>query len=162
MTPKSLLRHPAATSSLSELTDGRFYPVLAEGSGMVAAEQVKRLILCSGKVYYDLITADARAEVADLSIARVEELYPFPAGEIAALLQEYPLLEEVVWVQEEPRNMGALSYLGPRLRTAVPRQIRLRHVARPERASPAEGKNRNHRTSQERVIMEALGVDAEG
>ena len=160
MAPKSLLRHPAATSSLSELIEGRFHPVLSDGSGSVSADEVKRLILCSGKVYYDLITADARAEVADLSIGRVEELYPFPGAEIAALLEEYPLLEEVVWVQEEPLNMGALSYIGPRLRTVVPRRMRLRHVARPERASPADGKHRNHRSAQERVVLEALGVAA--
>jgi len=162
MTPKSLLRHPAATSSVSELTGGQFHPVLPDRSGTVSADQAKRLILCSGKIYYDLVTAEARAEATDLSIARVEEMYPFPVGEIAALIQEYPLLEEVVWVQEEPLNMGALSYIGPRLRTAIPRRIRLRHVARPERASPAEGKNRNHRNSQERIVMQALGVDAEG
>jgi 2-oxoglutarate dehydrogenase E1 component len=107
-------------------------------------------------VYYDLAGADGRANRPDLAIARIEELYPFPAEAVVELLSHYPEVREVVWVQEEPRNMGALSYIGPLLRGVVPRAIHLNHVARPERASTAEGRNRNHRIAQDKIILEAL------
>jgi 2-oxoglutarate dehydrogenase E1 component len=120
---------------------------------------VTRLLLCSGKIYYDLVGAEGRENLRQVAIGRIEGLYPFPATGLTALLGLYPNLKEVVWVQEEPRNMGALAYVGPRLRGGIPREVSLAHVARPERASPAEGKNRNHRTQQERLLREALGVE---
>jgi 2-oxoglutarate dehydrogenase E1 component len=120
---------------------------------------VTRLLLCSGKIYYDLVGAARRGELPQLAVGRIEGLYPFPATGLAALVGLYPSLEEVVWVQEEPRNMGALAYIGPRLRAGIPKEVGLRHVARPERASPAEGKNRNHRIQQERIVREALGIE---
>jgi len=155
MTPKSLLRHPQASSPAVELMEGTFQPVVRDPhEGDPGA--VRRLLFCTGKVYYDLAGADGRANRPELSIARIEELYPFPAEAVSELLSHYPGLQEVVWVQEEPRNMGALSYIGPLLRGVVPRAIHLKHVARPERASPAEGRNRNHRVAQDKIILEAL------
>ncbi len=122
---------------------------------------MRRLVLCTGKVFYDLAGHDLRKDAGAIAIARVEDLYPFPAEDIRGLIESYPGLEEVLWVQEEPRNMGALSYIGPRLRAVTPRTLPLRHVARPERASPAEGKHIDHLVEQARVMTEALTL-AEG
>jgi 2-oxoglutarate dehydrogenase E1 component len=161
MTPKSLLRHPRATSTVSELMSGGFRSVLPDRESFGSADEVTRLVLCSGKIYYDLLTAPARKELPHVAIGRVEQLYPFPAGAVEELVARYPKLEEVVWTQEEPRNMGALLYIGPRLRAAVPREIHLRHVSRPDRASPAEGRARNHEARQRRLVAEALGTEGE-
>ncbi|MFQ5536127.1 MAG: 2-oxoglutarate dehydrogenase E1 component [Gemmatimonadota bacterium] len=157
-TPKSLLRHPMATSAVAELTEGGFQHVLDDPT-VEDRRVVTRLILCSGKVYYDLQTHKRRGEAAQVAVARVELLYPFPAGALEELLGRYPNLKEVVWTQEEPRNMGALTYMGPRLRAVVPRSIALSHVSRPERASPAEGKYKDHVLQQEKIVLEALGLE---
>jgi len=158
-TPKSLLRHPSAISPAADLTRSSFRTILPEDAPPGDPSEVTRLILCSGKVYYDLVGAEGRGELRHIAVGRIEGLYPFPARGLAALTGLYPNLEEVVWVQEEPRNMGALAYVGPRLRGGIPREVTLLHVARPERASPAEGKNRSHRIQQERIVREALGTE---
>jgi len=159
MTPKSLLRHPLASSRVQDLVEGRFQGVLDDPSTGDRREEVTRLILCSGKVFYDLWGHEARGENPRVALARVEQLYPFPTEELEALVDRYPNLREVVWTQEEPRNMGALSYIGPRLRGVVPRNLPLRYVARPERASPAEGKAKAHSAEQDRLAVEALHVE---
>jgi len=156
MTPKSLLRLPAAASEARELAEGRFQPVLDDPTTTQRKAEITRLLLCSGKVYYDLQGHAARAEATGVAIARLEELYPFPSEALEALVAGHPKLQEVVWVQEEPRNMGALTFVGPRLRAVVPRQVPLRYVARPERASTAEGKNADHVKEQDRIAREAL------
>jgi 2-oxoglutarate dehydrogenase E1 component len=161
MTPKSLLRLPAASSAVRELVEGAFHPVLDDPTAADRREEIRRLVLCSGKVYYDIQGLDRREEAHTTAVARVEELYPFPKDELRQLLAGYPRLEEVVWVQEEPRNMGALAYIGQRLRAVVPRTIPLRQVSRPERASPAEGKAKAHATEQSRIVHEALGLTRE-
>jgi 2-oxoglutarate dehydrogenase E1 component len=167
MSPKSLLRHPMATSPVSDLVGGTFQTVLDDPAFRDSDSddektrldplQVTRLVLCSGKIFYDLAASELREDAPTVAIARLEELYPFPAGETQRLVARYPNLEEVVWVQEEPRNMGALAFVGPRLRTVVPREVKLDHVTRPERASPAEGKHIDHLVDQARIIREALG-----
>ena len=159
MSPKSLLRHPKATSPVRELAKGRFRRLIHDPdiAGPEDAERVRRLILCSGKVYYDLVGAEERAGARDAAIVRVEVLYPFPARRIAALADRYPNAESVIWTQEEPMNMGALTYMLPRLQSALPDRIRVRHVSRPERASPAEGNPRNHAIAQRRIVTRALG-----
>ena len=194
MSPKSLLRHPMATSRVSDLFNGRFQPVLddptcldpegldrqgldpntldpenigdpesdapsVEGT-LLDRLAVTRLVLCSGKLFYDLAGSDLREGARNVAIARLEELYPFPSSETQQLVARYPNLDEVVWVQEEPRNMGALAFVGPRLRTVVPRKVKLDYVTRPEHASPAEGKHIDHLVEQARVIREALGDPA--
>jgi 2-oxoglutarate dehydrogenase E1 component len=156
LTPKSLLRLPAASSEARELAEGGFRPVLDDPSAAERRGEITRLILCSGKVFYDLHGHAARAEAGGVAIARLEELYPFPGEALEALVAGYPKLQEVVWVQEEPRNMGALTFVGPRLRAVVPRQVPLRYVARPERASTAEGKSADHVKEQDRIAREAL------
>ena len=160
MSPKSLLRHPQARSSVRELAEGGFRQVIDDGSieGAEGAERVRRLILCSGKVYYDLAGAEERTEAEDAAIVRVETLYPFPAEEIRALHERYPKLEVAIWTQEEPMNMGALTYILPRLRAVLPREVRLLHVSRPERASPAEGNPHNHAVAQREVVAKAMAA----
>ena len=160
MTPKSLLRHPMATSSVAELMEGGFSHVLDDPTVDDPAT-VERLVLCSGKFYYDAQAHGRRAEAARTAVARLELLYPFPAEALTALLGRYPNLKEVIWAQEEPRNMGALTFVGPRLRAVVPRKVPLAHVARPDRASPAEGKARDHAAQQEKLVLEALGLEGE-
>jgi 2-oxoglutarate dehydrogenase E1 component len=159
MTPKSLLRHPRATSPVEALTRGQFEPVLADPVNQGREDEVTRLLLCSGKVYYDLLTFEGREEMAHVAVGRLEELFPFPDRAVAALVGRYPKLAEVIWVQEEPRNMGAMTYAGPRLRGVIPREIPIRPVSRPDRASTAEGRSRSHEAKQLKLVREALGVE---
>ena len=156
LTPKSLLRHKLARSQASELTGGGFRPVLAEDVGDEARRSATRLILCSGKVYYDLLASEERASAKDAMLARVEQLYPFPRREIAELLAGLPALGTVVWAQEEPRNMGARPYVAPLLRALMPETLTLRQASRPEWSSPAEGKLSDHMKGQRRIIRDAF------
>jgi 2-oxoglutarate dehydrogenase E1 component len=155
MTPKSLLRLPAATSRLDDLANGRFAPVLDDVDAAGRRDQATRLVLCSGKVYYDLAAAH-RKEAAHIAIGRVELLYPFPVDELKALVASYPKLREVMWVQEEPRNMGARKFVLPKLRDLVPEGMVITDVSRPERASPAEGYPAAHQAEQARIVAAAL------
>jgi 2-oxoglutarate dehydrogenase E1 component len=164
-TPKSLLRHVRAASSLADLTEGTFHPVLDDSRDATRKAGVTRLILCSGKVYIDLVyapkppTFDFREDYQNadtVAVARVEELNPFPAAELTALLASYPNLTEVVWVQEEPKNMGAWTFMQPRLAELLPDGMRLRYVGRPEAASPAEGSLTLHNIEQKRLVAEAF------
>lgn len=156
MTPKSLLRSPRAGSSLADLVEGRFQPVLAPPPGLVHAEHVTRLVLCSGKVYVDLLNSDLLAGAEAVAVGRVEELYPFPASELRALMQCYPRLREVVWMQEEPANMGAWSYIAPRLRTLLGNDYTLQYVGRADSSSPAEGSMSAHLAEQLRIMRDAV------
>jgi 2-oxoglutarate decarboxylase len=156
MTPKSLLRLPQATSTLRELAEGRFQPVLSDPS--VDRSDVKRLILCSGKIYYELAGHESRQENPNVAIGRVELLYPFPQAEILALVESYPHLEEVVWVQEEPRNMGARAHMSPRLMQILPHNLRFGYIGRPERAASGEGYPVAHAAEQNRIITTALNI----
>ncbi|HXF95537.1 MAG TPA: multifunctional oxoglutarate decarboxylase/oxoglutarate dehydrogenase thiamine pyrophosphate-binding subunit/dihydrolipoyllysine-residue succinyltransferase subunit, partial [Gemmatimonadales bacterium] len=160
MTPKSLLRLPAATSRLEDLARGRFDPVLDDPTASDRRERIRRLLLCSGKVYYDLLASEHAARASHIAIARVELLYPFPAGELKALVSRYPNLTEVVWVQEEPRNMGARKFVLPKLREqVVPEGVAIRDVSRPERSSPAEGYPAAHQAEQARIVRAAFAVE---
>jgi 2-oxoglutarate dehydrogenase E1 component len=156
LTPKSLLRLPQATSRFEELTSGRFEPVLPEPG--VDPDQVRRLILCSGKIYYELAGHALRAREPGVAIGRVELLYPFPQKELLALVDQYPRLTEVVWVQEEPRNMGARAHMSPRLMQVLPQELQFGYIGRPERASPGEGYPIAHAEEQERIISTAVDM----
>jgi 2-oxoglutarate dehydrogenase E1 component len=161
MSPKSLLRHPRAGSSLEDLARGSFHPVIDDVVARERRERVSRVVCCSGKVYVDLVTSEAYAGGDGLAIVRVEELHPFPAEQLRDVLAGYPGLGEVVWLQEEPRNMGAWSYVAPRLQELVGRETPVRYVGRPERASPAEGSSDVHAEEQSRIVAEAFaGVRA--
>jgi 2-oxoglutarate dehydrogenase E1 component len=154
LTPKSLLRLPQAVSRLAEMSDGRFEPVLADTT--VDPSEVRRLILCSGKIYYELDGHALRAEASQVAVARVELLYPFPQKEILSVVERYPNLREVVWVQEEPRNMGARAHMSARLRQILPEQLEFGYIGRPERASPGEGYPVAHALEQDRIVQTAL------
>jgi 2-oxoglutarate dehydrogenase E1 component len=163
MTPKSLLRHPRVTSSLPDFAEGEFRPLLDDPREPARKAGVRRLILCSGKVYVDLVYGpapqfaprEAYEQGDTVAIARVEELNPFPVEELSALLGTYPNLNEVVWVQEEPQNMGAWSFARDRIAALLHGGILLRYVGRPEAASPAEGSQASHEADQAYIINEA-------
>jgi 2-oxoglutarate dehydrogenase E1 component len=124
----------------------------------VDAENVTRLVLCTGKIYYDLVGHPDRPSHVGLAIGRVELLYPFPERQILELMAGYPSLREVLWVQEEPRNMGARSYMFPRLMQILPDEIHFGYVGRPERASPGEGYPAAHLAEQSRIITTAIDL----
>ncbi len=149
MQPKSLLRLPEAASKLTDLANGSFQPVM-DDSSITDREAVKRLVFCSGKIYYDLLPIRA----PHIALVRVEELYPWPGNAVAAIVDLYPNLEEVVWAQEEPKNMGGWSYAAPRLRVSTGNALVMRYVGRPDRASPAEGYAEAHKSEQDRIIAE--------
>jgi 2-oxoglutarate dehydrogenase E1 component len=156
MTPKSLLRLPQATNRLQHLSETRFFPVL--GEPRVAADKVTRLVLCTGKIYYDLVGHPSREGNEAVAIGRVELLYPFPEAQILELVESYPNLREVVWVQEEPRNMGARAHMSPRLMQVLPERLRFGYIGRPERASPGEGYPAAHTGEQNRILRTALDL----
>jgi 2-oxoglutarate dehydrogenase E1 component len=159
MQPKSLLRLPQAASALSELAAGGFRPLIDDPFVAERRGEVRRVVFCTGKVYYDMSMAEGRP--AHVALVRVEELYPWPHAEIAAALERYPNVEDVVWAQEEPQNMGAWTYVAPRLRAATGNALNVRYVGRPERASPAEGFESSHKAEQARIVAEALAPMAE-
>ena len=156
MTPKSLLRLHAASSTLGDFTDTGFKPVIDDPS-VHDRSKVERLLLCSGKVYYDLALDELRQAATDLAIARVELLEPFPLDDVLALVASYPRLRTVAWVQEEPKNMGARAFVSRRIRERlVPMKIAFGYVGRPDRASPSEGYPGPHAVEQARIVREAL------
>jgi 2-oxoglutarate dehydrogenase E1 component len=148
MTPKGLLRLKNATSTLDELADGSFRPVLDARVDDKAA--IRRLVLCSGKVYYDIVGNEAAKDANGIAVARLEQLYPFPLESARALVATYPALDELVWAQEEPQNMGAWRTIRHRLEEAAG-GIQVRFVGRPWRASTAEGYPTAHSLEQERI-----------
>ena len=153
MTPKSLLRHPQAVSSIDELTQGRFEPVLHDV--LVHPAGVKRVVLTSGKVYYDLKAARDKAS-ANVPIVRLEQLYPFPQPMIVEMLKQYEGATEIVWVQEEPRNMGAWPFLHERLLALLQPGQELRYIGRPISASPATGSHHRHEEQQKALVAAAI------
>ena len=157
MTPKSLLRLPQATNRIAHLADTQFFPVL--GEPRVDINKVTRLVLCTGKIYYDLVGHQEREGKEGVAVGRVELLYPFPQGQILELMTAYPNLREVLWVQEEPRNMGARAFMSPRLMQILPEGLDFGYVGRPERASPGEGYPAAHIQEQSRILRTALDLD---
>ena len=153
LTPKGLLRLKEASSALADLAEGSFRPVLDDSS--VDRDSISRLVLCSGKVYYDLVGHEQHAQARGVAVARLEQLYPFPVEPLAELVRGYPSLREIVWVQEEPQNMGPWRAIRHRLEDAAA-GIPLRYVGRPWRASPSEGYPTAHRREQDRICREAL------
>jgi 2-oxoglutarate dehydrogenase E1 component len=158
MTPKGLLRLKQAASSLEDLAAGEFQPVLDDAAA--DHDRVTRLVLCQGKVYYDLAGHEDRERADTVAIARIEQLYPFPTEQAAAVLRSYPNLREVLWVQEEPQNMGAWRPLRHRLEEAKPDGVPLLYVGRPWRASPSEGYPTAHLREQDRIVRAALAPSA--
>lgn len=161
MTPKGLLRLRQATSELDELTDSTFRPVLDDPT--VNKRTARRLVLCSGKVYYDITGHELHGLASSVAVVRLELVYPFPRAELAGVIASYPELREIVWAQEEPQNMGAWRSIRHRLEEAAsyaPLVDRVLYVGRPWRASPSEGYPTWHHREQDRIVREALGFRA--
>jgi 2-oxoglutarate dehydrogenase E1 component len=156
MAPKSLLRHPMAASSLEDLSEGVFHPVLDDAEARDSADSVERLILCSGKIFTELAGSEYREEAVDTAIARIELLYPFPEDEIKALLEGYPNLREILWVQEEPQNMGAWTFVEPRLREITGGGLPVIYVGKQARPSPAQGSAKFHKQEHAGIVRDAF------
>ena len=158
MTPKSLLRHRLAASTPRDLAEGRWQPVIDDAEAGERAKEVRRLVLCSGKVYVDLVGSEQRKENPAVALVRLEQLYRFPADDLQEVVDGYPGVKEVVWLQEEPQNMGAWEFVRPYLETMLGDKVSLRYIGRPRRASPAEGSTTWHRVNQEAIVKKAFGI----
>jgi 2-oxoglutarate decarboxylase len=159
MTPKRLLRLRESASTLEELAQGEFRPVIDDpvtSASAKARKKVRVLLLCTGKIYYELELHPDRRDAEDLAIVRVELLNPLPVDEILALFRTYPNLEQIYWVQEEPANMGAWLHLARPIGKRRPYDIRWDYIGRPRRASPSEGAAGSHQLEQERIVQSAL------
>ena len=158
MTPKSLLRLPAASSQISELESGGFQSVIGDVS-ITDNARVKRVVICSGKVYYDLETARELNRSDAVAVIRLEQFYPFPALKLTELFATYPNLNEIVWTQEEPQNMGAWTFIEPRLRSILPTNATLHYIGRDASASPATGSYAIHNLEQSKLVNGSLTLD---
>lgn len=159
LTPKSLLRHPIVASTPLELAEGRWQPVIDDQQQREHPERVRRLIFCSGKVSVDLISARQRRENHSVAICRVEQLYPFPEDDLKVVLSGYPVLQEVGWFQEVPRNMGAWEFVRLQLTRLLDGRCPLYYLGRPRSSSPAEGSSGWHSLNQERLTNEAFAIE---
>ncbi len=155
-TPKGLLRLDRATATPEELTDGHFHFILDDPKAAERHEKVERLVLCTGKVYFDLDGSERREQAENVAIARVELLYPFADEQLKSVIASYPNLKEIVWVQEEPRNMGCWKVMSRRFPSILPEGVELNYVGRPTRASTGEGYSGAHAREQERIVLTAL------
>lgn len=158
MSPKSLLRHPLCTSTMEELAEGTFQPAIPEIDQLDAAK-VKRVVFCSGKVYFDLLEQRRNNEQDDVAIVRIEQLYPFPLDEVKAAIEQYTNVEDFVWCQEEPQNQGAWYCSQHNFRAAIPAGADLKYAGRPASASPAVGYMSVHLKQQKALIEDALNVN---
>ena len=156
ISPKSLLRHPEAVSSLEELSKGNFYSVIGETDAEIKPKQVKRLVFCSGKIYYEVRKARREAKQNQIAICRLEQLYPFPHDDVAAQIKKYAAATEVIWCQEEPGNQGAWHRLQHYFRRHLRDGQNLKYALRPSAASPAVGFADMHKRQQQEVIDAAL------
>lgn len=164
MSPKSLIRNPRVASAPEAFSEGAFQPVLEQPGLGGEPEKVERLILCSGKIAVDLAAAveggaadgEERQDWSWLHIARIEQLYPFPKGDVERIISRFSGLKEIMWVQEEPQNMGAWNYIEPRIRARAPEHSEVRFVGLPKRSSPASGFQEIHHFEQQRIISVAL------
>jgi 2-oxoglutarate dehydrogenase E1 component len=156
MTPKSLLREPLCVSPVNDFVKGRFHEVLDDGS-LPRRQSAEKIIACSGKIYYDLIKARGEnARFANVPIVRLEQLYPFPAARVQELLDTYPKLNEIVWTQEEPQNMGAWNFVRGRLLEVLGPQQKLSYAGRKNSGTPAEGSMKAHEAEQKRILQDAI------
>jgi 2-oxoglutarate dehydrogenase E1 component len=153
MAPKSLLRHKRCVSPVDDLTDGHFHEILDDPD---PPKQARRLVLCSGKVYYDLIAGREESAVDDVAIVRIEQFYPFNDELFTSITEPYSKADEIVWVQEETANRGGWSFMFPRLIDAFP-DHKPRYIGRGPSASPATGSPRVHKEQQQAIVDEALG-----
>ncbi|MEL6116551.1 2-oxoglutarate dehydrogenase E1 component, partial [Photobacterium sp. SP02] len=158
MSPKSLLRHPLCTSTMDDLAEGNFLPAIGEIDAL-DPKQVKRVVLCSGKVYYDLLEQRRKREQTDVAIIRIEQLYPFPKEDVEAALADYQHVTDFAWCQEEPQNQGAWYSSQHNFRAALPAGAQLAYAGRPASASPAVGYMSVHLKQQKALIDDALNTE---
>ncbi|MDQ3328600.1 MAG: hypothetical protein M3506_08785 [Chloroflexota bacterium] len=156
LTPKSLLRNPRAAASLADLSDVTFQSVLPDQQAQDRVTDIRRVIICTGKIYTDLIASSMRADAQDTAIIRIEELSPFPTDQLSRVLAGYSSTRDVVWVQEEPQNAAAWRHAEPVLRELLADDMPLIYEGRPPRASPAEGTVEQHNAEQARIVESAL------
>jgi 2-oxoglutarate dehydrogenase E1 component len=157
MSPKSLLRHKQAVSTLADITEGGFQNVIGEIEAL-DAEKVQRIVLCSGKVYFDLVEKRREAGLDTVALLRIEQLYPFPEADLRGILGQFPNASQFVWCQEEPLNQGAWYSSQHHMRRVIPEGRYLEHVSRPASASPAVGYYDVHVSQQQAVVARALGL----
>jgi 2-oxoglutarate dehydrogenase E1 component len=155
-TPKSLLRHPRSASTLDELAEGHFQEVLSE-TDSVAKDKISRVLLCSGKICYELLEACQEKGLNDVAVIRLEQIYPYPKNQMKRELRKYSNASEIVWVQEEPQNMGVWSFVKERLAAEIKPGQTLRYIGRPESASTATGSLKVHLKEQAALIKAAVG-----
>ncbi|TFE03318.1 2-oxoglutarate dehydrogenase E1 component [Jeotgalibacillus sp. R-1-5s-1] len=157
MTPKSLLRHPLVSRGVEEFTEGGFRPLIEHPELGKETDKVERIVLSSGKVGIDLLERAEKEDNNDwLHLVRIEEIYPFPMQEVREIFSRYPNLKEVVWVQEEPKNMGAWTFVEPRLLELAPEGVKVDYIGRRRRSSPAEGDPTVHKKEQERILEQSV------
>ena len=158
-TPKRMLRNPRATSTLDELMTGTFHEILDDSTAIDPAKAT-RLLMCSGQVYYDLLAAREERKVDHVAIVRLEQMYPFPTSGVQVILNRYPSLAEVVWVQEEPRNMGAWRFVQEQMQPILePYRRVLRYVGRAESASTSAGSLKRHQEEQADLVESAFAAE---
>lgn len=160
MTPKSLLRHKMSVSDLDELSTGKFELIIPEGEA-IASKSTRRIVLCSGKVYFDLLESREVHDINDIALIRVEQLYPFPIDEYAQLIAQYEHVEEIVWCQEEPLNQGAWYQIKHRLQEPLKDHQQLYYAGRPGAAAPASGIFKVHVQQQQALVEAALDIKSE-
>jgi 2-oxoglutarate dehydrogenase E1 component len=160
LTPKGFLRHPLVASTPNQLAKGSWQPLLEEPQLHGKEDAITHLVLCSGRIYFDLTGNELRSESRHAAIIRVEQLYPFPRQALENLLHFYPLAEKVIWAQEEPQNMGAWDYVQPRLKQALGDRLPIYYVGRPESSSPAEGSSALYRLNQQILIHQVFRVES--
>jgi 2-oxoglutarate dehydrogenase E1 component len=161
LTPKSLLRHALTASAPRELAESRFQLVIDDEEAKKQAAKVKRLVFCSGKVYVDLVSSEQRQAGTNVALVRVEQLYPFPDDEIRQILDSYPKLRDVCWVQEEPENMGAWEFMRPLLEQAIDGRWPLRYIGRSRNSSPSEGSAAWHQANQRAIVAQTFEEKAD-
>jgi 2-oxoglutarate dehydrogenase E1 component len=155
MSPKSLLRHTKVVSPLTEFEKGQFEEVLDDGR-IKDPKAVTRLVFCTGKIYYEMLEATSTAPEGEVALVRVEQLYPFPGKKVESIIARYKNVSDVLWVQEEPQNMGAWTFVRPRLEALLSDPKKLRYVGRRDSGTTAEGSTKAHATEQARIINEAV------
>lgn len=157
MTPKSLLRHPKVVSSTDELAEGKFHEFLPDYESAKPAD-TKRILICSGKVYYDLLEYMQTNNVTDTTICRLEQFYPFPDKDIAKYLKDYKSAKDIIWVQEEPKNMGGWYFVNTRFKYLLQSGQKLRYIGRNASAAPATGSAKLHTAEQEKLVSDAFNT----
>lgn len=160
MTPKSLLRNNLCVSSLDDFTEGQYRWVLPEVD-VLAVDKVKRVIICSGKIYYELLQARRLAQIDDIVILRIEQFYPFPGDKLDTLLDQYTTTNELIWCQEEPKNQGAWDFSKVRIPAFINKRWQLSYIGRVTSSAPAVGSARLHALGQKKIVQDALGITEE-